>query len=409
MQLYQPYLLWIESQKEEMIHLVESWSNINSGSDHIQGLENMITVLKNAFSTLNANIKIQALPSVRKIDSKGVLQECPLGKALILTKRPEAAIKVFLGGHFDTVYAASSPFQKTERSNQNILRGPGVADMKGGLVIMLKALEAFEKSPFASKIGWEVLLNPDEEIGSPGSDQLLIQSAKRNHIGFIFEPSFADGALVSSRKGSLNGTILVKGKSAHAGRDFQNGISAIYILAEIIRELEQLIHLESGTTVNVGYVEGGGPLNIVPDLAICRVNIRAVDREAMEKVCLKIDQIVQKKKERQGISVTWYEESNRPPKPFDGKTERLFFQLKTCGESLGFSLDKRTSGGGSDGNNLSAHGLPVIDTLGAIGGNLHTPEEYMLLSSLTERASLVALYLMKLAHGEFSIPTFDGV
>ena len=132
-------------------------------------------------------------------DSAGSAVREPLGKALLIRKRPEAPLRLLLCCHTDTVYPSDHPFQKSVRIADNILRGPGVTDAKGGLVVMLLALEAFERSPWSAKLGWEVLINPDEEIGSPGSAPLLIQAAKRNDLGLIFEPSFPDGNLAGAR------------------------------------------------------------------------------------------------------------------------------------------------------------------------------------------------------------------
>src|SRR3989304_2280040 len=135
---------------------------------------------------------------LRWLSGKGIRK--PLGNALSIRKRSTAPLRIFLGAHMDTVYPADHPFQKAVRVDQNTLRGPGVADSKGGLVVMLKALEALERSPYAQSVGWEVLINPDEELGSPGSAPLLAQAAKNTHLGLVFEPPLPDGALVGARK-----------------------------------------------------------------------------------------------------------------------------------------------------------------------------------------------------------------
>ena len=159
----------------------------------------------------------------------------------------------------DTVYAVDHPFQKSVRIDDKILRGPGATDAKGGIVVMLVVLQAFERSPWAEKVGWEVLINPDEEIGSPGSAPLLIQAAKRNHLGLVFEPSLPDGNLVGARKGSGNFTVIARGKAAHAGRDPQLGRNAIDALARFIVALASLDDSGDATTTNVGSHPGGRP------------------------------------------------------------------------------------------------------------------------------------------------------
>lgn len=269
--------------------------------------------------------------------------------------------------------------------------------MKGGLVILLKSLECLESSPFAGKIGWEVLINSDEEVGSAGSEPILIQCAKRNQLGLIFEPSFSDGTLVSSRKGSANYTIVCKGKAAHAGRDFFLGENAITALADVILKIQALTDKEMGITVNVGFIIGGGPTNIVPDHALCRINVRTVEKHQNQAVCLAMEKLIHEENETKGTQCTLYSHHVHAPKLFDEKQKRLFEQMASCGKKLGIELKWKPSGGACDGNVLAAQGLPVIDTMGAVGGNIHTSEEYIEVDSLLERSRLCALFLMNLA------------
>lgn len=395
---YQQQLDWIARQQSVMIDLVEAFSNINSHTENLLGLTSMLEALKSAFGILGGHIEEIPLPPRMKIDSKGQQTEVPTGRALKISKHPNAPNKVFLSGHMDTVYPITSPFQKAWREDGK-LRGPGTADMKGGLVVMLKAVEALESSPFAGNVGWEILINPDEEVGSPSSESLFIEAAQRNHIGLVFEPAYPDGSLVSDRKGSANFTVVIKGRSAHAGRDFFSGRSAVSALARLIVSMEELIDEEKGITLNVGHVEGGIAANIVPDLAVGRINIRVAND--LDKVTEKLRKIVEKQQE--GIAISLYNTAAREPKPFHNKNKALFRLIKECGTCLNMDLKTKPSGGVCDGNILSAAGLPTIDTLGVVGGNIHTPEEYMLIDSLTERSSLTALFLLKIASGEMDI------
>ncbi len=389
-------LQWIETQYEAMISLVEKWANINSNSDNLTGLATMLSTLKEDFNFLQGDSSVISLGPRYIIGKQSQGIKKPVGQVLSIRKRPKAPVQIFLGGHMDTVYSVSSPFQQTSRLNQNTLRGPGVTDMKGGLAIMLKSLETLERSPYASRVGWEIFINSDEEIGSPSSCHLLQQAAKKYHIGLIFEPSFADGSFVSGRKGSATYTIVARGKAAHAGRDFSAGRNAIDAIAYIIRELEELDRHQD-TTINVGYIEGGGPVNIVPDLAICRLNIRAVSIEEMEVTQARMNQVIDQCRQRDGIQVEIIEEYSRPPKPFDVKTQALFQQYQSCAEQLGIPFHTRESGGVCDGNILSAAGLPTLDSVGAVGGGIHTEEEYLFLPSLVERTQLAAFFLLMLA------------
>lgn len=228
---YATHLDWIKGQQDHMVSLVERWAAVNSGSRNTAGLNTLLDLLIDDFSTLGGEMRSPSLPPQTMVDSRGEPTEVPVGKALSIVKRPSAPLKVFLGIHYDTVFQADHPFQECSRIDRDRLKGPGVADAKGGLAVMLTALEALERSPWTQNIGWEILINPDEEIGSPGSAELLRAAAKRNHLGLLFEPALPGGALVSSRRGSGNFTVVVRGRAAHAGRNPGEGRNAIHLLA----------------------------------------------------------------------------------------------------------------------------------------------------------------------------------
>ncbi len=408
MNAYSPYLQWVDEQHESMANLLEKWANINSGTDNLTGLQQMLDALQRAFSPLEGKAETLILRPHIKISSKGHAIEIEHGRAFRMIKRPNAPLQVLLGGHMDTVYPSHSHFQSAKRLDNETLSGPGVADMKGGLVVMLTALQALERSPFASAVGWEVFISPDEEAGSPGSEPFLHQSARRNALGLLFEPAFPDGSLVSSRKGSANFTVVARGRAAHAGRDFHAGRNAIAALARFLVEAETLNDKDKGVTFNAGHIEGGGPVNIVPDLAICRFNIRMVHPGDLKLLREELNRIISKCHTEEGLTLTLYEQTVRPPKPFNNKDQALFYALYTCAEELGFPLLNKPSGGVSDGNILSAEGLPTIDTMGVVGGNIHTHEEYMSLASLTQRAKLTAYFLMKLGNQELDLVDSKG-
>jgi glutamate carboxypeptidase len=403
MNSYERHLISIDQQRDKMVELVKTWSNINSGSDNISGLKRMLSALKSAFSPLLAKMKEVPIKERKIIDSNGHEHSLRQGVVLHLKKHAKAPLQILLAGHYDTVFSPSHSFQKAEQTKENILVGPGVADMKGGLAILLKCLENLEHSPLAGKIGWEVILNADEEVGSVGSEPLFREAAARNKIGLIFEPSFADGSLVHSRKGSANFVVVVRGKSAHAGRDFHAGRSAIAALAKFIHLAEALNDPKEGITLNFGQIEGGGAVNIVPDLAICRLNARVIDTNDLVKLKGHLRQLIDEGNKREGISLILHELSEREPKPFDQKNQNLFELLKNTAQEIGMSISWKPSGGVCDGNILSSSGLPTIDTLGAIGGEIHTSNEYIYIDSLTERCKLTTYFLMKIASGEIKL------
>jgi glutamate carboxypeptidase len=394
---YRPHLEWVLGQQAFMTDLLETWGNINSGTSNLAGLASMLNALKKAFATLGGEMRELPLPSTKTVDSDGKPIEENFGSLLLITKHPETEFKVLLCGHMDTVYPIGSPFQKVQKTGE-IMIGPGVTDMKGGLLIMLIALQALERSPFAGKIGWEVLINSNEEVGSPESEFFLREAAARNDVGLLYEPAFPDGAIVSTRKGSMNLTVVFKGKAAHSGRDFFQGRNAITAAARFALAVESLTNSDGTITVNIGSMKGGGPINIVPDTAVLGINKRITKSEDLAKMLNQIKELVEKSNAQEGISITLYEYSSRAPKPFDEKNTALFEKIKACAHEMDMDLTARPSGGVCDGNVLSEEGLPTIDTLGVIGGKIHTPQEYVMLNSLTERAALSAYFLMKLAN-----------
>lgn len=394
MEMMNNILKWIDGQQQIMIDLLCKWSNINSGSENLNGLAVMLKAIEAEFSSLDASIQRVSLPPRQDVDGDGKVISIPTGQALHISKRREAPFKIFLGGHMDTVYGIDHPFQSCQQIAPNILRGPGVTDMKGGLIVMLKSLQALEQHPSAHAIGWEVLINPDEEVGSSGSEAILRECAHRNNIGLIFEPSFPDGFLTSSRKGSANYAIVMRGKAAHAGRHFDEGRNAITALAKLILEIEALNSPKEGTTVNIGQIKGGGPVNIVPDFAICHFNVRAITLANFEEVQHQLEQLANAY-HQDGITLQLIPQQSRVPKNINSESQKLFDLLAKCGNEEGLKLEYRPSGGVCDGNIIAEEGLPVIDTLGVIGGNIHTPEEYVLLDSLTSRTRLVTRFLVE--------------
>jgi glutamate carboxypeptidase len=400
-----PILNWIAQQQSRMARLVSEWAAINSGSYNLDGLARFSEVLREHYSALGGELTEVSLPPQRVIDNHGDEIEVPLGKALFIRKRPEAPRRVLLGIHMDTVYGADDPSQVVERIDGNTLRGPGVVDAKGGLVVMLLALEALERSPAAGGIGWEVLINPDEEIGSPGSMDLFVQAAHRNQLGLLFEPTFPDGALVGERKGSGNYGVVFRGRSAHAGRDFHAGRNAVLAAADFAVAANRINGTLPDVTLNVGRIDGGGPVNVVPDRAVCRLNARASDPDLPARIEAELRRIATETAGRHEVSASVHGGFLSPPKRLDASTRSLLESISACGRELGLSLTWRSSGGASDGNKLAAAGLPVVDTMGPRGGNLHSPQEYLLLDSLAERAKLAALVLIRLAEGQISFPS----
>lgn len=403
--VYEPFLAPINADFNDMVDRLTRWCLINSGTSNLNGLETMLGALCADFASLGARMEVIPLPPDSVVDSRGETVTRALGKAVRFIKRPEAGARVLLAGHYDTVFNAGHPFQNVKRTDANTLNGPGAADLKGGLVVMLRALQAFEASPFAGKLGWEVLINPDEEIGSPGSTPLFEESAKRSGVGLVFEPGYPDGTVVGERGGTGNFVVIVRGRSAHVGRDPLAGRSAILALSKMIVSIEALNGALSGVIVNVGHVEGGGPTNVISDLAIARINARHQSAAAGDALEAELNRIVAEANGWDGITAAISGGFNRAPKEISDKILELFRHLETCAleEGAVLKLMEKRAGGVCDGNTLAHAGLPNIDTLGVRGGHIHSDKEYALLDSLVERARLTARFLMKMAAGEIKI------
>lgn len=397
---YRAALQWIDeqlpAQRAELLQLCA----INSGSFNAAGVDAVGTRMRALYAPLQAQVERLTLAPFRSTADDGSERERPIGQALRLRKRPEAPLQVFFCGHMDTVYAADSPFQQTTELDADRLNGPGVADLKGGLLVMWAAISALERSPLRDRIGWEVLLNPDEEIGSRGSAPLLTEAAQRNHLGLIYEPAYADGNLASARKGSGNFDLIVHGRAAHAGRNPEQGRNAIAASAELVSAIQALNGQRAGVTLNPGYVRGGGALNIVPDLCIFKFNVRTSQPADECWLHEQLDLLLTRLNARDGYRVELRGGFTRPPKVFDERHQRLAEMIRDCGRELNLDLQFKPTGGCCDGNNLAAHGLPNIDNLGVVGGEIHSEREWMRVSSLSERAKLSALLLLRLASGE---------
>lgn len=392
MEKYDTFLNSVVGEKESMVKQLISWASINSSSYNFDGLEKMLNLLKKDFSILPGKVEIISLSNNSK-DPKGLLITC----------RPDAPIQVFLCGHYDTVYGKEDRFQKCTFTTENKLQGPGVTDMKGGLLVMLKVLQTFEKTPWVRNIGWQVFLNPDEEIGSNLSIPLFYEAAKKFNFGLIFEPAITQGALVRFRKGTGVFSVTVHGRAAHAGRALANGRNAIVLLADIILQINDLSKEFKEALFNVASVQGGGPDNVVPDLAEIKINIRYSNQKDKEAIQRRLNEICDSANKREGYKVEIKGSFHRPPKNPSKGTEDLYNSLHNCGKELGFEVGWIDSGGASDGNFLEHAGLPNIDNLGVRGDNIHSDAEFVYIDSMIERTQLTLLFLMKLASGQLSL------
>lgn len=389
----------VAARREAIIDRAVAWSNLNSGSRNAAGLAAVLDALEAEGRRLPASVERVPTRGSTTVGDDGAVRTEAHADALRITARPDAPIQIVLTGHYDTVYPADSRFQAVVTRADGALNGPGIADMKGGISVMLAALEAFETHPDRARLGWTVLLSPDEEIGSPASAPLLAELGARGHLGLTYEPALADGTLAGARKGSGNFHLIVTGRAAHAGRAFDEGRNAVAGAAMIAARLHALNGEREGVTVNVAKISGGGALNVVADNAVVRFNVRTPDRASADWITAEIDAIAAAPP-FEGLTLHLHGGFTRPPKPMDAAQTALFEAVRDAGALLGQDIAWKPSGGVCEGNNLHAAGLPNIDTLGVRGGDIHSEAEFAWPDSFVERAQLSALILCKVASGE---------
>ncbi len=387
----------LQNARAPLTARIEEWCAVNSGSRNLGGLADMAARLRAAFAPLGT-VSLRDPAPVEAAGADGILRAVAHGQNLhVACENPRAKCRVLLTGHMDTVFAVDHPFQFSRWLDADTLNGPGTADMKGGIAVLIAALTAVADSPFADALSWEVVINSDEEVSSLGSASLLADCAKRADVGLTYEPALPDGTLAGARKGSGNFSAVLKGRAAHAGREPEKGRNAIVAAADLTLRLSGLVR--DGLSVNVAKIEGGGPNNIVPDMAVARFNVRPTTLEDQAVAEAAISKIAAAIAAQHDVTVELHGSFARPPKPMDANQRRLFDLVKDCGADLGLPIGWRDTGGVCDGNNLAAHGLPVVDTLGPRGGAIHSSDEFLCVDSLVERAQLSALILMRLAQG----------
>lgn len=355
--------------------LLRSLVELNSGSSNIAGIECNLETCQRELESLGFSVS-----SERAAD----------GRRHLLCHRGAGRPSIMLVGHLDTVYEPSHPFQSYARDGET-MRGPGVADMKGGVVTALFVARYLVESGLADRCQLTLLLNSDEEISSPTSAELIRRSAEGRDACLIFESARPDGTIVSARKGVAKFLLRVHGVPAHAGLAHAEGRSAIVELARLILAIESLTDYRADITINVGVISGGEKLNVIPAYAEAKIDMRFADNEVAERAIARMRALAARlphpdvKAEIEGGIV-------RPAWPRDlPSTQALVSRWQAAARVLGFELEAKPTGGGSDGNLTAGVGAPTLDGLGPVGGNLHSSDEWASYPSLAERAALTAL------------------
>jgi len=354
---------------------LEQLVNIDSGSTNREGTAKVAEILAEKYAVLDWTVRTHQFdPAV--------------GLCLEISNKPGGPYDVLLIGHMDTVFPAGTAAARPFTVKGQRAYGPGVNDMKSGLLLAYYVLGAMHKTGALSKAAICVALNCDEEIGSRYSRHWIEELARNSRYALILEPARPNGALVRQRKGVRRYTLEISGVAAHAGVDPEKGRSAIQEMAHWILALHALTDYSTGTTVNVGVVEAGTAPNVVAANAKAEVDLRVVDIAEADKVESTMRNLAAQPKTA-GVTARFICGIERPPLNPSPQSLELCRAIEHIGAGLGVDVHWTPTGGGSDGNFTAALGVPTIDSLGPVGGGSHGNGEYMEIQSLQPRFNLL--------------------
>ena len=367
--------------------VLEDLCNIDCGSYSPAGVNRVAARVAAAFADLGGDVE-------RRVDPAGRYGDTVIGT---FRGRDGAGPRVLLIGHMDTVFSDGTVAERPFAVDGDIARGAGVTDMKGGLLAGIHALGALR----ALRDGWQDLpferityiANPDEEIGSPSSTPHIREVAAISDLCFVLECARANGDFVSSRKGIADLRLTVRGRAAHAGVEPEQGRNAIHAGARMVERIQALNGRWSGVTANVGVFLAGTRPNIVPDLANLEVDVRGVTGTELEEAIAAIHAIAARP-EVPDVTVDITQMAGWQPMEKLERSGRLADHVKALAGRIGFATTDVGTGGASDANTTSGMGIPTIDGLGPVGGRDHSPDEYLEISSIVPRTTLIAAALL---------------
>lgn len=328
----------------------------------------------------------------RIVGTPGEIERGPQLRIRLAGARPREKPLLLLG-HLDTVWPRGTLAGFPWRVSNGVARGPGVYDMKAGLVQTIAALRALDRSGLRPRRPLTILWTTDEEVGSPASRALIEAEASGAAACLVMEPSLPDGGVKTSRRGVGVLGVRVRGRAAHAGLDPERGINAIVELSRIVLAASVLSAPERGVTVNVGTVRGGSRTNVVPAEASAQLDLRMDDPEEGERALAALRGLGPEHPEAQ---VAWSGGVNRPPLVRDEGVLRLYRLARRLAAEMDWELGEGAAGGGSDGNIVAGLGVPVLDGLGPRGDGAHARSEQVRTDDLPRRAALLAALLLEI-------------
>ena len=376
----QPLLDWLAGQKGAMLSLLADIVNIDGGSYDKAGVDAV-------------GSRIRAFLEGHDIACEAISNES-FGDALRATVGGPSNSAIMLLGHRDTVFPKGEPLRRPFKIENGKAYGPGVADMKAGLVMNAFVLAAFKKFGGAPSplVG---LFTSDEEIGSPACRPIIEAEARRARAVFNSEPGRPSGNVVTGRKGGVFMKMEITGKAAHSGGNYAEGISAIEELARKITALHAITDLTKGTTVNVGLVAGGQTVNTVAPWATCEIDLRYVTPPDREDAMARITRIVETANVP-GTSATLTIKGEFKPLVEGPENKRLFEHYAACAGDLDLKVAGEFTGGCADSGFTSGVGTPTVCAVGPVGGKAHTPDEFLMVDSIVPRAQALALAVARL-------------
>ena len=370
----------VDRYSEEIYENLQDLVNLNSFSTNQAGLK---TVSK----------KITDIAREHGLDfEERVVDSDPQARPHLLFDNTDGKRFYAFVGHFDTVHPPQSDFDHFSDDGEKLV-GPGVLDMKNGILIALYSFIILKELLPVSEIPVKMLFNSDEEVGSPVSRELMESDLKSALAGFIFEPGRVDNRIVTQRKGILSLDIEITGKPSHSGESPEKGINAIGIAGDLIQKLHDLNDFSKGISVQCNEISGGTARNVIPEHCTVCVDIRVPDIREKEILVKKMEAILA---EKSPARISYSLIDKRPPLTKNDRSQVLIDSYLATSDELGHPARECSAGGVSDGNILSGLGIPCLDGLGSYGEFPHTNQEYIFKKTLTEKLFVFTTFFLKL-------------
>ncbi len=365
---------------EDALRLLGTLVNMDTGSRCLDGLASAADWLRERLEELGFAVERHA--------------HAAAGPTLVGRRSGTGRLRLLFLGHYDTVFDAGEASRRPFRLRDGRAYGPGVADMKAGLVTQWEALRALGEAGWDDYASLVAVYNADEEVGSVASREIIEAEARNCDVCLVHEPGRHDGSVVTARKGVGRYVLTVHGRAAHAGVNPEEGASAVVALARKILEVHALNDPAAGVSANAIVTAGGTRSNVVPDLAVAEIDLRLPTAATGALAVARLEEIA-RGEHLPGTRATLAGGVNRPPFEAGQGNLALFAIAREAASALGFPLQAAATGGGSDGNFVAALGVPVLDGLGAVGGGYHGPDEYLDVATLPQRAALTALLVQE--------------